>query len=141
LTARLKGNHRATASPLRLSPELQALFNLVGTLAGDQGIFSSGAARLVQTMAALKSVGFRYNEAALILRESPESVRQRVHRIRERAMTALREINFSIQVRPAVEANMEHWQGRAFDWHAELSKEPAEEELEESGTTTEDLDL
>jgi hypothetical protein len=137
LTARLKGNHRAHASPLRVSPELQAVFRLLERIAGHKGYGGNNADMAAETASALVACGFNGRDAAIMLQITPATLRQRVHRTKERVMGMLRETSFSIPVRPAIQGNLQRWQGQDFDQHAELSEEPAEdsanpaEELEE----------
>lgn len=124
MTRRLQGHAKAGATQLRVSPELQALFTLLSRIVGENAFHKTVALDLLKTASALVACNFRSEDAALMLCVSPEVVRQRVHRIRERVLYGLRETGYNISpVRPDLENHLERWDPSTFDEHAELSQE------------------
>lgn len=106
------------------------MFTLLSRIVGENAFHKTVALDLLKTASALVACNFRSEDAALMLCVSPEVVRQRVHRIRERVLYGLRDSGYNISpVRPDVENHMERWAPNTFDEHAELSQ-PVEAETE-----------
>ena len=97
------GNSRRAepATHLHVSPGLKAIFTMFARMAGRVG-----AQDLAETTEALVACDFRYNDAALILGIPPETLRQRVHRYKERAMEVLNDKGYSIPRVKSVEENL-----------------------------------
>lgn len=97
--------------------------NLVATIVGENAMHQGSAQETLKTISALTLCDFHSDRAALMLGVSQETVRMRVHRIRQRIQGPLDKLNYVIPVRPSIEQNEERWDPTTFDEHVELSPE------------------
>lgn len=126
MTARVRGHNKSKSTSVYLSPELRAVFKLVSVIVGENALHHGSAQETLRTISALMLCDFRSDRAALMLNVSAETVRMRVHRIRQRIQGPLANANYVIPVRPSISQNEERWSPETFDEHAELSTAEAE---------------